>query len=106
MTPLRFSPSRLVAFQHRDFRLFWLSMLIATTGAQIQLITVNWHVYDLLKDTSASFSLFGQTISLSAGALGLGGLGLARVLPIILFALLGGYAGRYDEPAAPDRWPH
>lgn len=38
----------------------------------------------------ATLSLFGREIGLNAGALGLGALGLVRIVPIVLFALLGG----------------
>ncbi len=81
---------RLVALQHRDFRLLWLGQLISTIGSQMQLIAINWHIYGLLKDQTYTLSLFTNDISVNTGALGLGILGLVRILPVILFALLGG----------------
>lgn len=81
---------RLAALQHRDFRLLWLGQLVSTVGSNMQLIAVNWHIYDLLKDDVFNLSLAGFEFNLNAGALGLGMLGLVRVLPIILFALIGG----------------
>jgi MFS family permease len=84
-----FTP-RLVALQYRDFRLLWLGQLLSGIGSQMQLIAVNWQVYELLQGSSYSVTLFGQQIPLDARALGLGTLGLVRILPIIAFALLGG----------------
>jgi len=81
---------RLAALQHRDFRLLWFGQLISTIGSYMQLIAVNWHVYELLKDDTYSLSLLGRDFALGAGALGLGTLGLVRILPVILFALVGG----------------
>ncbi|MFQ5343809.1 MAG: MFS transporter [Anaerolineae bacterium] len=84
------STHRLVALQHRDFRLLWFGQLVSTIGSQMQIIAINWHVYELLRGESYTLSLFGREIGLNAGALGLGALGLVRIVPIILFALLGG----------------
>jgi len=47
---------------------------------------VNWHVFNLLKGQHQTW--FG--LSLDAGALGLGLLGLVRIIPILFFALVGG----------------
>lgn len=81
---------RLVALQYRDFRLLWLGQLISITGSQMQIVAVDWHIYELLKGQTYLFSLVGWDIPLQAEALGLGALGLMRVLPIIVFALVGG----------------
>ncbi len=81
---------RFVALQHRDFRLFWFGQLFSTIGSQMQFIAINWHLYTLLQGSSYTLSLFGRTITLQAEALGLGTLGFIRVVPIVLFALLGG----------------
>jgi MFS family permease len=81
---------RLAALRHRDFRLLWGGQLVSTIGSEMQLIAVNWHVYELLRGTTYTLSLFGQQIRMNAEALGLGTLGLVRILPIIVFALLGG----------------
>lgn len=81
--------SRFPAFQHPDFRLMWTSDLLAITGAQLVLFAVNWHVVNLL--SGQTLTLFGTTLDETAlKALALGTLGLARVLPILLFSLLGG----------------
>jgi MFS family permease len=56
----------------------------------MQLVAVDWHVYRLLAGTTLEVAPFGQPITLEAEALALGALGLARVIPIVIFALLGG----------------
>ncbi|MEZ4515642.1 MAG: MFS transporter [Chloroflexota bacterium] len=78
------------ALQYRDYRLLWIGLFISTIGTQMQLVAVNWHVFDLLRGQTFTINLFGRTIDLGAEALGLGTLGLVRVIPIVLFALLGG----------------
>ncbi len=84
------SAPRFAALYHRDFRLLWAGTLISTIGSQMQLTAVNWHVYELLKGSTTTLHLFGREVALSSPALGLGALGLMRVIPIILFALSGG----------------
>ncbi len=81
---------RLAALRHRDFRLLWVGQLLSVTGSQMQLIAINWHVYDLLRGQTYVLWLFGHPLQLEAEAMGLGALGLVRILPIVLFALLGG----------------
>ncbi|NWF67545.1 MAG: MFS transporter [Chloroflexi bacterium] len=84
---------RLAALRHRDFRLMWFGDMAAITGAQVQLFAINWHVVQLLANQTATFSLLGQTVTLQnegLQAFGLGLVGLARVVPIIIFALIGG----------------
>lgn len=81
---------RLPSLQHRDFRLLWIGQFASFIGAQMQLTAVNWDVFALLRDQSVTFAIFGAPITLGADALGLGLLGLVRVLPIIAFALIGG----------------
>ena len=61
------------ALRHRDFRLLWFGMIVSVTGSQMQLVALNWHVYQLTK---------------SPFALGL--IGLFRGVPIILCSLAGG----------------
>ena len=83
---------RLAALRYRDFRLLWSAELLSTTGSQMQTFAINWHVFQLLNDQTLTLQLFGQELVLGAEALGLGGLGLIRMLPIILCSLLGGMA--------------
>ncbi len=85
------SSPRLPALRYYpDFRLLWIAGILAGIGSEMQLIAVNWHVFALLRGQVFSVSLFGQTIDLSAEALGLGSLGLVRIVPIVILALLGG----------------
>ncbi len=78
------------ALQHRDFRLLWLGLLVSFIGTQMQTAAVDWQIFQLLRDQDAVVRILGRDITLSADALGLGTLGLARVLPIVIFALIGG----------------
>ncbi len=57
----------------------WLGQFVSVTGTQMQLVTINWHVYLLMKP-------YG--VKAAAAALGL--VGLVRVVPIILCSLVGG----------------
>ena len=89
-TPDKNSTQRFAALQHRDFFLIWIGYLISSTGTQMQFIAVNWHIFDLLRGETYTLQLFGREFALNASALGLGSIGLVRVIPIVLFALLGG----------------
>lgn len=79
-----------VALRHHDFRLLWIGCLISVFGSQMQIIAVNWQIFQLLRGQSFTISIFSWQIELGAEALGLGTLGLVRIVPIIIFALLGG----------------
>lgn len=61
------------ALRHRKFALLWAGLLISTAGSQMQAWSIYWHLR-LLSD---------QPIVIS-------GVGLARFIPILLFALIGG----------------
>jgi MFS family permease len=61
------------ALASRDFRLLFIGQLVSLTGSQMQQVAVAWQLY-LLTHSSLSLGL----------------LGLARVVPVILFALGGG----------------
>jgi len=82
--------TRFVALSHRDFRLLWIGQLISTIGSQMSFTAINWHIYRLLSNTSYSIDILGRHFELGAEALGLGILGMIRVLPIIFFSMLGG----------------
>ena len=82
--------SRLAVLRYRDFRLLWSGELMSMIGTQMQLFAVNWQVLQLLRGQSYAFSIAGQHISMRADALGLGALGLVRVLPVLLLAMFGG----------------
>ena len=61
------------ALKYRDFRLLWTGQLVSQMGTQMQRVAIAWHVYTLTHDPIA-----------------LGLLGVFRVLPVFIFALLGG----------------
>jgi len=81
---------RLAALRNHDFRLLWTGQVLSTLGTQMQLTAINWHVYALLRGQTYSITLFGRAIPLGAEALGLGTLGLVRIVPVLIFALAGG----------------
>lgn len=68
----------------------WFGLFVSTIGSQMQFTAVNWHIFELLRGQTYTIELLGRTIDLGAEALGLGTLGLVRVIPIIIFALAGG----------------
>lgn len=61
------------ALKHRRFTYLWLGQLISIAGTQMQIWALFWHINQLDKNPIA-----------------LGGIGAARILPIILFSLIGG----------------
>jgi len=65
------------ALHHRQFRLLWLGLMVSIAGSQMQLTAIHWHIRDLSGEPNP---------------LALGGIGLARILPIMLFSLVGGAA--------------
>lgn len=81
---------RAPALQFRDFRLLWFGQIVSIIGSQMQLVAVDWHIYTLLRDQTFTITLFGREIALAGEALGLGSLGLVRIVPIVIFALIGG----------------
>ena len=69
------------ALRHRRFVLLWAGLFISIAGSQMQFWTLLWHIRELTD----------QPIAVS-------GIGLARFLPILVFALIGGlFADRYDR---------
>ena len=61
------------ALRHRKFFLLWVGLLVSLAGSQMQAWAIYWHLR----------TLSDQPIVVS-------GVGLARFIPIILFALVGG----------------
>lgn len=60
----------LAPFQSRDFRLLWFGSFVSQAGSQMHVVAVSWQVYQLAKDPLA-----------------LGGIGVARLVPLLLLAL-------------------
>jgi MFS family permease len=63
------------ALKNRNFFLLWAGLLISIAGSQMQLAAIHWHIREL-------------TGTPDPMALGL--IGLARILPVIVFSLFGG----------------
>lgn len=82
--------SRAPALQTPAFRLLWFGQLVSVVGSQMQLVAIDWHIYHLLQGQTYGISLLGQSFDLNLAALGLGGLGLSRVIPIVVLAMMGG----------------
>ncbi|CAG1771921.1 hypothetical protein BAC2_02057, partial [uncultured bacterium] len=58
---------------HKKFFYLWLGQLISITGTQMQIWALFWHINQLNDNPIA-----------------LGGIGVARILPVIIFSLIGG----------------
>jgi MFS family permease len=58
---------------HRRFRLLWLGQMISIAGTQMQVWALLWHIRILTDQPIA-----------------LGAIGLARIIPVIIFSLFGG----------------
>ena len=65
------------ALRHRRFTILWFGLLISIAGSNMQLAAIHWHIREL---------------SAEPNPLALGGIGLARILPIVVFSLVGGAA--------------
>ncbi len=74
-------PAAFESLQHRNYRLLWTGSLISSSGDWMDQVALNWLVYEL---TSSAFSL--------------GILNLCRLVPILLFTLIGGVvADRFER---------
>jgi MFS family permease len=63
-----------VALRSREFRLLWIGQLISQSGSAMQTLAINWHV----------------SVLTNYNPLALGLVGLSRVVPVIIFSLIGG----------------
>lgn len=61
------------SLHHRRFRLLWIGLGISIAGSQMQLWSLFWHIRELTDQPIA-----------------LGGIGLARIVPLVVFSLIGG----------------
>jgi MFS family permease len=72
---------RLAALRYRNFRLFWVGLLVSNTGTWMQMTATNWLLYQLTG---------------SAALLGLNG--IFRAVPAIGLGIISGtFADRYDR---------
>src|SRR5512147_1328309 len=61
------------ALKHKRFVYLWLGQMLSIAGTQMQIWALFWHINQLDKNPIA-----------------LGGIGAARILPVIIFSLIGG----------------
>jgi MFS family permease len=73
---LLFSRQSFVALQHRNFRLIWIGLFASFTGSMMQNAALLWHV--------------SLIVPPERKGLALGLVGLARVVPIIVFSMISG----------------
>ena len=71
-----FSRQSFVALQHRNFRLIWIGLFASFTGSMMQNAALLWHVSLLVPPERKGLAL--------------GLVGLARVVPIIVFSMISG----------------
>jgi MFS family permease len=64
------------ALRYRNFRLLWIGLLVSFTGSNMQAAAILWHVSLLVPPGKKGLAL--------------GAVGLVRVVPIIVFSLIGG----------------
>lgn len=68
--------SHFAALRHRNFRLLWLGQLISFSGSMMQMAAILWHVSLLVPPEQKGLAL--------------GLVGAVRVVPIVLFSMIGG----------------
>ena len=76
VTPL----DRLPALQSREFRELLAGSLVSNIGTQIQAWAIGWHIYEL-----------------TGSSLAVGLLGLVRVVPLLIFSLIGGVVADHAD---------
>lgn len=71
------------ALKNRKFLLLWLGLMVSVAGTQMQVTAIHWHIRELTGEPDP---------------LALGAIGLARILPVIVFSLFGGaFADTYNR---------
>jgi MFS family permease len=63
------------ALHHKRYLYLWIGLLVSIAGSQMQISALFWHI---------------RTLTGEPNPLALGGIGLARILPVIVFSFLGG----------------
>ncbi|HLF89299.1 MAG TPA: MFS transporter [Anaerolineales bacterium] len=64
------------SFHHPRFRLLWFGLMVSITGSQMQFSALLWHIRELSDAATAPIAL--------------GAVGLARLIPVAIFSLIGG----------------
>ena len=71
------------ALKNKRFFMLWIGLLVSVSGSQMQLAAIHWHI---------------RSLTNTPDPLALGGIGLARILPIIIFSVFGGaFADTYNR---------
>jgi MFS family permease len=71
------------ALKNKRFFMLWAGLLVSIAGSQMQLAAIHWHIRELTG---------------TPDPMALGGIGLARILPVIVFSLFGGaFADTYNR---------
>jgi MFS family permease len=63
------------ALQSKRYLYLWLGLLVSVAGSQMQWAALHWHI---------------RTLTGEPNPLALGGIGLARILPVVIFSFIGG----------------
>lgn len=69
-TAIKRRTAPLAPFRSRDFSLLWFGSFVSQAGSQMHVVAVSWQVYELTQNPLA-----------------LGGIGVARIVPLVLLAL-------------------
>lgn len=71
------------ALKNRRFFMLWAGLIISIAGSQMQLAAIHWHI---------------RSLTATPDPMALGGIGLARILPVIVFSMFGGtFADTYNR---------
>ena len=63
------------ALRYRNYVLLWIGLLVSVAGSQMQVAAIHWHIRELTGEPDP---------------LALGAIGLARILPVVVFSVVGG----------------
>ena len=50
---------RLAALRYRDFRLIWFGEMVSTTGSQMQIVAIDWHIFQLARGQMVTITPLG-----------------------------------------------
>src|ERR1044072_9636275 len=72
-SPPRSTPRLLSPLRHRDFRIFWIGLILSSVGSQFTQVAMAWQIYELTNSP-----------------LQIGLIGLVRAVPQMVILLFGG----------------